>query len=68
MTQQKLQQIFDNPLGQQLDVIYETSDGKVFIRYSEAESHTEGKLDNTEPLQDKNITDWYHNDITEYKW
>jgi hypothetical protein len=60
MTQEKANQIFSTSLGQQLDVIYVTSDDRAFIRYSEAVLHFEGKLDpNTEPLADKTVTEWF---------
>lgn len=59
MTQEKANKIFNSDLGQQLDVIYATSDDRVFIRHKEAVLHTEGKLDGRPPLEDKTITDWY---------
>lgn len=51
MTQEKANKIFDTDLGQQLGVIYVTSDDKPFIRYEEAETHSND-------LEDKTITDW----------
>lgn len=49
--------IFRNSsLGQQLDAIYSTSDGRFFVRYEEAYRHVSGSLDkNTKPLEDKTI-------------
>lgn len=60
MTQEKANQIFKSDLGQQLDVIYVTSDDKPFVRYEEALKHANGELvANTKPLADKTITEWY---------
>ena len=58
---EKVNSIFKSDLGQQLTHLHSTSDGRVFIRHSEAKLHTEGLLDpNTNPLQDKKITNWYN--------
>jgi hypothetical protein len=47
---------FQTELGQQLEEIYVTSDGKMLIRESEARKHTIGELDpDTQPLEDKAI-------------
>jgi hypothetical protein len=64
MTQQQINECFESDLGQQLDVLYSTSDDRVFIRYyEEAVAHTEGRLDdNTQPLLDKTIIEWYPED------
>lgn len=60
MTQKQADDIFDSSLGRQLEQIYTTSDNKAFIRRTEAELHTEGKLDkNTKPLKDKEIEVWF---------
>ncbi len=60
MTQERANKIFDTDLGQQLDVIYSTSDGRVFIRKEEAIRHSDGNLDEgTQPLSDKTITEWF---------
>lgn len=60
MTQEKANLIFQSELGQQLSVLYVTSDGRAFIRHEEAVKHADGKLDpQTNPLDDKNITEWY---------
>ena len=61
MTQEKINKIFETDLGQQLNMIYCTSDDRTFIRYGEAEKHTKGELDpDTKPLEDKTITEWYN--------
>ena len=60
VTQEKINKIFTSELGQQLYVVYSTADGRVFIRHSEAKLHTEGLLENTKPLENKEITDWYN--------
>jgi hypothetical protein len=64
MTQEKANKIFETPLGQQLDVIYVTSDDMSFIRYSEALLHTNTLL-NAEPKNfvDTTITEWYPEDV-----
>ena len=60
MTQELINKYFKGDLGRQLNVIYSTSDDRVFIRYEEALKHTEGKLDpNTQPLEDKKIIEWF---------
>jgi peptide deformylase len=64
MNQEKANNIFEGDMGQQLDVIYSTSDGRVFIRYEEAEKHANGELSpDSEPLEDKTISDWYPEEI-----
>lgn len=63
MTQEKANQIFSTSLGLQLDVIYVTSDDRVFTRYGEAMAHVDGNLDpNTNPLEDRTITEWFPED------
>ena len=52
MTQEKANKIFETELGQQVDVLFSTSDGQFFIRESEALHHSEN-------LDDKSIKDWY---------
>ncbi len=60
MTQEKANKIFETELGQQLNVIYATSDDKPFIRYSEAAQHAKEGLDRYgNPLLDKSVTEWY---------
>lgn len=63
MTQEKANKIFATSLGEQLNVIYVTSDDRAFVRHEEAVKHTNGELDpNTQPLEDKTITEWYPED------
>lgn len=63
MTQEQANKIFDTDLGQQLDVIYVTSDDRVFIREEEAVKHVRGQLDeNSKPLENKTITEFYPED------
>lgn len=52
MTQEQANKIFDTDLGQQLDVIYVTSDNQPFIRLEEAQKHTE-------KLENKTIIEFY---------
>lgn len=59
MTQEQADKVFQSDLGCQLDVIYVTSDDKAFIRYEEALKHTKGELDNTLPLTDNSIIEFY---------
>ena len=61
MTQEKANKIFEAELGQQLNVIYVTSDDKAFVRYGEALKHSNGELDPAfpNPLADKKIGEWY---------
>ena len=60
MTQEKANEIFFSELGQQLGVIYVTSDDKPFIRYDEALVHTNMLLNaNPETFIDTSITEWY---------
>ena len=59
MTREEVDKIFNGDLGQQVDVLFSTSDNRCFIRKEEAIKHTEGTLDDTEPLEDKSIADWY---------
>lgn len=61
MTQTIINRYFQGDLGQQVDVLYSTSDNRVFIRHEEAVRHTNGELDpNTAPLEDKTIETWYN--------
>jgi len=63
MTQEKANKIFATELGQQLDVIYVTSDDQVFIRYEEAVLHTNELLNgDPENFVDTSITEWYPED------
>lgn len=51
---------YKSELGQQLDGIYSTSDGRIFIRKEEAVSHCEGQLvKNTRPLENKTVLLWF---------
>ncbi len=60
LTQEEIDKMFMTSLGEQLDMLYSTSDNRVFIRYEEAKAHSEGKLDlNTNPLDDKTIKEWF---------
>lgn len=63
MTQEKANKIFATELGQQLDVIYVTSDDQSFISYEEAVLHT-NELLNADPenFVDTSITEWYPED------
>ena len=63
MTQEKANEIFATELGQQLNVIYVTSDDQPFIRYKEAVLHT-NELLNADPenFVDTSITEWYPKD------
>ena len=63
MTQEKTNKIFETELGQQLNVIYVTSDDQQFIRYEEALLHT-NELLNADPenFVDTSITEWYPED------
>ena len=60
MTQEIANEIFSTELGQQLDVIFVTSDDYIFIRYEEALFHTNEML-NAEPENfiDTTITEFY---------
>jgi ATP-dependent helicase YprA (DUF1998 family) len=61
MTQEKANEIFQTELGLQVDVIYVTSDDKVFIRYNEAVLWTNELLNgNPENFVDTSITEWYN--------
>ena len=64
MTQEKANKIFSTDLGQQLNVIYVTSDDKPFIRYEEAVFYT-NELLNAEPenFVDTSITEWYPENV-----
>jgi hypothetical protein len=60
MTQGKINKFFESDLGQQLDVIYVTSDDQTFIRHEEAVSHTKDLLNaNPESYVDTSISWWY---------
>ena len=63
MTQEEANKIFATELGQQLDVIYVTSDDQAFIRYEDAVLHT-NELLNADPenFVDTSITEWYPED------
>ncbi len=60
MTQERANKIFETSLGQQLSVIYVTSDDKPFIRHEEAVMHTNMLLNaDPENFVDTSITEWY---------
>lgn len=58
MTQEKANKIFETELGQQLNVIYVTSDDQPFIRYEEALYHIK-EMEKIGVNIDNLITDWY---------
>ena len=60
MTQEQANKIFETDLGRQLLSIYVTSDDRVFIRYKEAQLHTNDML-NSDPenFVDTTITEWF---------
>jgi hypothetical protein len=61
MNQEKANEIFKTDIGIQLEVIYVTSDDKVFIRQSEALLHTNDMLNgDPENFVDTTITEWYN--------
>ena len=61
MTQEIANEIFKTNIGIQLDVIYVTSDDKVFIRTNEALLHTNDMLNgDPENFVDTTITEWYN--------
>jgi hypothetical protein len=61
MTKEKANEIFKTEIGIQLDVIYVTSDDKVFIRLNEALLHTNDMLNgDPENFVDTTITEWYN--------
>jgi hypothetical protein len=64
MTQEQVDKIFATSIGQQLNVIYVTSDDKAFIRHQEAVLHTNEML-NANPTEfvDTTITEWYPEEI-----
>lgn len=59
MTQEQASAIFSTGFGQQLDVIYVTSDDQYFIRYHEAVDWAEGLYTPFNELEDKTITEFY---------
>ena len=61
MTQEKANKIFDTDLGQQLLSIYCTSDDRVFIRYKEAQAHTNDMINAVggQEFIDTTITEWF---------
>ena len=58
MTQERANEIFATELGQQLDVIYVTSDGNPFIRYAEALEYAATRKVNDQ-LFDCRIEEWF---------
>jgi hypothetical protein len=64
MTQEIANEIFQTDIGIQLDVIYVTSDDKVFIRKNEAILHTNDMLNgDPENFVDTTITEWYNKNL-----
>lgn len=51
MNQETINKVFESELGQQTDILFSTSDGRIFIRHEEACSHADS-------LEDKTIQDW----------
>lgn len=62
MTQEKADKIFTTELGQQLNVIYVTSDDTPFIRMSEAEDYCHDILEEGEDATKYSINEWYPTD------
>ena len=61
ITQEKANEIFETEFGQQLLSFYSTSDGNVFIRYSEAVAHTNEMINAVggQEFVDTTITEWF---------
>lgn len=59
MTQERINKYFLTDFGEQLDVLYTTSDDCVFIRYEEALEHIEYMKNEETPLINDYITEWY---------
>ena len=61
MTQEKANNIFETEIGQQLLSIYSTSDDRVFIRYEEAQMHTNIMINSvgSQEFIDTTITEWF---------
>lgn len=59
MTQEKADKIFATELGQQLNVIFVTSDDMPFIRREEAEKYCQEILKEGDDITKYNITEWY---------
>ena len=62
MTQEEANKIFSTSLGQQLDVLYVTSDDKPHIRYKEAMAHVNYMIDKEGFDFDEAITEWFPED------
>lgn len=63
MTRETVNEIFESELGLQLDVIYVTSDDIPFIRYEDALSYVNEKVNaDTGNTFDTKITTWYPED------
>jgi hypothetical protein len=68
VTQEMADRVFASSLGQQLLSVFSTSDGRFFVRHSEAYKHAYGELDeNTQPLEDKRIIEWFESEEPESK-
>jgi len=59
MTQEKANKIFETELGQQLSVIYVTSDDRAFFRREDAECWCHDVLEEDDDVTKHNITEWY---------
>jgi hypothetical protein len=61
MTQEKANNIFETEIGQQLLSIYSTSDDRAFIRYEEAQLHTNNMINSvgSQEFIDTTITEWF---------
>ncbi len=62
MTQEKANKIFATDLGQQLSVIYVTSDDQPFIRREEAVNYCHDILEEGDDIKKYSITEWYPED------
>jgi hypothetical protein len=64
MTQDKANKIFETQIGEQLEMIYVTSDDKAFVRHGEAIMHTNDMLNgDPEKSVDTTVETWFR----EYK-
>jgi hypothetical protein len=58
LLQQRVAAAFQSELGQQLDELYTTSDGRIFVHLEQASLHAMGKLGNTARLDDLSVAEW----------
>lgn len=64
MNQNRANMMFSTDLGQQLSVIFSTSDDQVFIRHEEALAHTNQMANaNPESFVDTTIEEWYREEF-----